>query len=98
MEESQEAINQLSAPLPRGNSVSFPIFAKIDGNGPHAHPLCQFLKRGKPGIFGFFGMGSIKWNFTKFLIDRKGRVVRCFGSATEPTTLAAAIEKLLNGQ
>ena len=75
--------------------VSFPLFAKIDVNGPDAHPLYRFLKEGKPGIFG---TENIKWNFTKFLIDRKGNVVGRFGPATEPKTLAVTIEELLDGQ
>lgn len=78
--------------------VTFPIFAKIDVNGPHAHPLYGFLKRSKPGIFGFLGAGAIRWNFTKFLIDRKGNVVRRFAPSTKPNALRPAIEKLLNSQ
>ena len=75
--------------------VSFPLFAKIDVNGPHAHPLYRFLKESKPGIFG---TEKIKWNFTKFLIDRNGSVARRFGPATKPKTLAVTIEGLLDGQ
>ena len=75
--------------------MSFPLFAKIDVNGTDAHPLYRFLKEGKPGIFG---TENIKWNFTKFLIDRKGNVVGRFGPATEPKTLAVTIEELLDGQ
>jgi glutathione peroxidase len=75
--------------------VSFPIFAKIEVNGPNAHPLYKFLKRAKGGILGAIGLGAIKWNFTKFLVDREGRVVSRFGSATAPETLTPAIEKLL---
>jgi glutathione peroxidase len=73
--------------------ASFPIFAKIDVNGPHAHPLFRFLKREKPGILGILGASGIKWNFTKFLIDRKGKVVRRYSPATKPHSLAAAIEE-----
>jgi glutathione peroxidase len=80
----------------RNYGVSFPIFAKIDVNGPHAHPLYQFLKRSKPGILGIFGAGGIKWNFTKFLVDRKGRVVGRYGPSTRPDKLAAKIERLLD--
>ncbi|WP_263355536.1 glutathione peroxidase [Acidicapsa ligni] len=75
--------------------VSFPIFAKIDVNGPNAHPLYKFLKQEKPGILGVVGLSAIKWNFTKFLIDREGKVVGRYGSSTAPADLAAAIEKLL---
>ncbi|MGD0731778.1 MAG: glutathione peroxidase [Terracidiphilus sp.] len=72
--------------------VTFPIFAKIDVNGPQAHPLYQFLKREKPGIFG---IQKIRWNFTKFLIDRKGNVARRYGSMTKPESLVKAIKILL---
>jgi glutathione peroxidase len=72
--------------------VTFPIFAKIDVNGPHAHPLYQFLKKEKPG---FLGIGRIPWNFTKFLVDRQGVVVRRFSPATKPAALAGTIEELL---
>ena len=64
--------------------VTFPLFAKIDVNGPNAHPLYRFLKKEKPGIFGIFGSGAIRWNFTKFLVDRKGNVVARYGPAKEP--------------
>jgi glutathione peroxidase len=75
--------------------VSFPVFAKINVNGPQAHPLYQFLRRAKPGIFG---IGRIKWNFTKFLVDRQGYVVGRFAPSTSPGDLAAAIEGLLDSR
>jgi glutathione peroxidase len=78
--------------------VSFPLFAKIDVNGPNAHPLYDFLKRRKPGILGIFGAAGIKWNFTKFLVDRKGNVVGRYGSNTTPASLAGRIEGLLNAK
>jgi glutathione peroxidase len=77
----------------RNFGVSFPLFEKIEVNGPSAHPLYQFLKKAKPGILG---SQRIKWNFTKFLIDRQGRVVRRFAPSTEPKALAAAIEESLD--
>jgi glutathione peroxidase len=77
--------------------ISFPIFGKIDVNGPDAHPLYRFLRRSKPGIFGPIGGGSIKWNFTKFLVDRNGTVVARYGPATKPKRLTKPIEKLLSG-
>jgi glutathione peroxidase len=77
-------------------SVSFPLFTKLDVNGPNANPLFQFLKRSRPGILGIFGPRSIKWNFTKFLVDRKGRVVERYGSATKPEKLTKTIERLLD--
>ena len=72
--------------------VTFPIFAKVDVNGAHAHPLFQFLKSEKTGLFG---TENIKWNFTKFLIDRQGKVTHRYAPATSPSDLAADIEKLL---
>lgn len=75
--------------------VSFRMFSKIDVNGPGAHPLYRFLKKQKPGLFGFLGKGAIRWNFTKFLIDRQGRVVARFAPARDPRKLAPIIEPLL---
>ncbi|HVU22232.1 MAG TPA: glutathione peroxidase [Rhizomicrobium sp.] len=72
--------------------VSFPMFAKIDVNGAQAHPLYKFLTHEKRG---FLGTASIKWNFTKFLIDRAGNVVARYGSTTRPEQITPAIEKLL---
>jgi glutathione peroxidase len=76
--------------------VSFPIFAKIEVNGPNAHPLYKFLKKEQPGILGAIGLNSIKWNFTKFLVDRAGNVVNRFASATAPAELTPTIDKLLS--
>jgi glutathione peroxidase len=75
--------------------VSFPLFAKIDVNGPQAHPLFRFLRARKPGIFGFIGSGAIRWNFTKFLIDRQGRVAARYAPARKPALLKDPIERLL---
>jgi glutathione peroxidase len=78
--------------------VSFPIFAKIEVNGPNAHPLFQYLKKQQPGVFGVLGvsaLGSIKWNFTKFLVDRKGQAVERYAPSTVPEELEPEIEKLL---
>ena len=78
----------------KGNyGVSFPIFAKIDVNGPDAHPLYRYLKSEKRGIFG---TEAIKWNFTKFLVDRQGKVVKRYGPSTKPKALATQIETLLS--
>jgi glutathione peroxidase len=77
----------------RTYGVTFPMFAKIDVNGPSAHPLYQFLKAAKPGLFG---SGRIKWNFTKFLVDRSGKVADRFAPATKPQKIAAKIDELLN--
>jgi glutathione peroxidase len=75
--------------------VTFPLFAKIEVNGPNAHPLFSFLKKEKRGILGVVGSGAIRWNFTKFLIGRKGNVVARYGPAKDPKVLAPAIERLL---
>lgn len=71
--------------------VRFPMFAKVDVNGDHAHPLFAWLKEQKSGLLG----GAIKWNFTKFLVDRQGRVVNRYAPQTEPESAADDIEKLL---
>ncbi len=72
--------------------VTFPMFAKIDVNGPKAHPLYEYLKREKKGLLGSEG---IKWNFTKFLVGRDGEVVERFAPTTKPEDISGAIEKLL---
>jgi glutathione peroxidase len=72
--------------------VTFPVFGKIDVNGPGEHPLYHWLKTSAPGVFGTEG---IKWNFTKFLIGRDGHVVQRFAPTDEPDTLGPAIELLL---
>ena len=72
--------------------VTFPMFAKVDVNGENTHPIFAFLKKGAPGVLGTEG---IKWNFTKFLVDREGRVVARHASATKPEDMAADIERLL---
>jgi len=75
--------------------VSFPIFAKIDVNGPNAHPLYKFLKSEKSGLLGVIGLDAIKWNFTKFLVDQTGKVVGRYAPSTAPAELAPEIDKLL---
>jgi len=72
--------------------VSFPMFSKIDVNGPHTSPLFRWLENEARGLLGG---KSIKWNFTKFLVDRQGRVMRRFAPTTKPEALRGAIEKLL---
>ena len=71
--------------------VSFLMFDKVDVNGTHAHPLYNFLKSEKSGLLG----QAIKWNFTKFLIDRTGQVVGRFAPTTTPDSLKEKIEALL---
>lgn len=72
--------------------VTFPMFAKIDVNGENTHPLYRFLKEQKPGLLG---SQVIKWNFTKFLVDRTGRVVARHAPTTAPEALGREIEDLL---
>ena len=71
--------------------VSFPMFAKIDVNGPGAHPLYKYLKHEKPGVLF---SERIKWNFTKFLVDRAGKVVSRFAPMTKPEAIEAPIAAL----
>ena len=71
--------------------VSFLMFDKVDVNGTHAHPLYNFLKSEKSGLLG----SAIKWNFTKFLVDRTGQVVGRFAPTTTPDSLKEKIEALL---
>ncbi len=72
--------------------VTFPMFAKIDVNGADAHPLYKHLTNAAPGILG---SESIKWNFTKFLVDRKGNVVKRYAPNTAPADLEKDVEKAL---
>ena len=72
--------------------VSFPLFAKIDVNGDDTIPLYKWLKTAAPGIVGTTG---IKWNFTKFLIGRDGKVVQRYAPLDKPASIAKDIEKLL---
>ncbi|MFO1478951.1 MAG: glutathione peroxidase [Turneriella sp.] len=72
--------------------VKFPMFGKIDVNGSNAHPLYKFLTSEKPGILG---LEAIKWNFTKFLIDKDGNPVKRYAPNTKPEDIAGDIEKLL---
>lgn len=72
--------------------VTFPLMAKIDVNGPDASPLYDWMKKEKKGLMG---STSIKWNFTKFLIDREGNVMKRYGPQDTPKSIARDIEKLL---
>jgi glutathione peroxidase len=71
--------------------VTFPLFSKIDVNGSRAHPLYVWLKSQKSGLLG----GGIKWNFTKFLVDRSGAVRARFAPTTTPQGLARDVEAVL---
>lgn len=72
--------------------VGFPMFDKVEVNGPRAHPLWAALKAEKPGLLG---IQAVKWNFTKFLVDREGTVVDRFAPTTKPAELEKRIEALL---
>jgi glutathione peroxidase len=72
--------------------VTFPIFSKIDVNGKNTAPLFVYLKAQCPGILG---IGAIKWNFTKFLVDKKGAVVKRYAPMTPPNKIAQDIEKYI---
>jgi len=73
--------------------VSFPMFSKVDVNGPDADPLYQFLRQEAKGLMG---STQVKWNFTKFLVDKKGNVVKRFATATKPEAMVGDIKALLN--
>jgi glutathione peroxidase len=83
---------EIGAFCEKNYGVTFPLFEKIDVNGDHAAPLYQYLKSAAPGLLGSEG---IKWNFTKFLVNKDGSVVDRFAPQTKPEALAADIEKLL---
>jgi glutathione peroxidase len=72
--------------------VTFPLFSKIEVNGDSTHPLFQYLKDTLPGVLG---TRAVKWNFTKFLVDRKGQPVKRFAPKDKPEDLAQEIEALL---
>ncbi len=71
--------------------VTFPVFSKIEVNGANEHPLYAYMKKEAGGVLG----KNIKWNFTKFLIDAEGRVVKRFGPTTKPEAIRPSVEKLL---
>ena len=75
----------------RNYGVTFPMFGKIDVNGENADPLFQYLKEQKKGVLS----SNIKWNFTKFLVDRSGKVIERYAPTTEPSKIESDIEKLL---
>lgn len=73
-------------------AISFPLFAKIEVNGEHAHPLYAYLKHEAAGLLG---TEAIKWNFTKFLVNREGKVIERYAPTTKPEDIGGAIEALL---
>jgi glutathione peroxidase len=86
---NDEAISQFCS---LNYGVSFPMFAKIEVNGDGTHPLFRFLKREAKGLMG---SEKVKWNFTKFLVNREGQVVRRYAPTAKPADIRADIEKLL---
>jgi glutathione peroxidase len=82
---------EIGAFCERNYGVSFPMFAKVDVNGDDAHPMFGWLKHKQSGLIG----KDIRWNFTKFLIGRDGRVLKRFGPAKDPEALRPRIEKAL---
>jgi glutathione peroxidase len=83
---------EISAFCSTTHQVTFPLFAKVEVNGEHAHPLYRHLKSAAPGLLG---TEAIKWNFTKFLVDRQGNVVTRFAPKDAPADLDADIAALL---
>jgi glutathione peroxidase len=82
---------EVAAFCERNFGVTFPLFKKVEVNGAGTHPVFAHLKQAAPGLLG----QAIRWNFTKFLVDREGRVLKRYASATPPARIEAAIVKLL---
>jgi len=91
---SQEPLSNetMEATCKINHGVTFPLFEKIDVNGPNTHPVFKYLKNKLGGLFG----SKIKWNFTKFLLDANGKPVRRFAPITKPAAIEESIKKLLN--
>jgi len=83
--------DEIGAFCQKNYGVTFPMFEKVDVNGSEAHPLFDWLRDEKSGLLG----GAIKWNFTKFLIGRDGKVLKRYGSTTKPEKIASDIEAAL---
>ena len=73
-------------------NISFPLFEKVEVNGKNAHPLYSYLKSGAPGVLG---SERIKWNFTKFLVNKQGKVIKRYAPATQPNSLYKDIDTVL---
>ena len=91
-EQEPGEAQEIGAFCERNYGVSFPMFEKIEVNGEGAHPLYKWLSSSAPGLLG---SEAIKWNFTKFLVDRAGNVVARYAPKDPPESLAAAVEALL---
>ncbi len=83
---------EIAAFCEKNYGVSFPMFGKVDVNGDAAHPLFRYLKESAPGVLG---TEAIKWNFTKFLVDREGKVHKRYAPQTKPEDIAGDVEALL---
>jgi glutathione peroxidase len=83
---------EIGAFCEKNYGVTFPLFSKVDVNGEHAHPLFRHLKESAPGVLG---TEAIKWNFTKFLINKDGSVYKRYAPQTKPEDIIGDIEKLL---
>lgn len=83
---------EIAAFCKKNYDVTFPMFAKVDVNGDQAHPLFDYLKKSLPGLLG---TEPIKWNFTKFLIDKEGKPIERFSPATKPESIEKTVETLL---
>jgi glutathione peroxidase len=91
-EQEPGSADEIGSFCQKNYGVSFPMFEKIEVNGDGAHPLYRWLKQTAPGLLG---TERIKWNFTKFLLDRRGAVVDRYAPTTKPAELARDIEALL---
>ncbi|MCL6484404.1 MAG: glutathione peroxidase [Janthinobacterium lividum] len=91
-QQERSSNEEIKAFCEKNFGVTFPLFAKIDVNGPHTHPLFAQLKQAAPGVLG---TQSIKWNFTKFLVRKDGSVFRRYATTSKPASLAADIRQLL---
>ncbi|MDC4204913.1 MAG: glutathione peroxidase [Candidatus Manganitrophus sp.] len=83
---------EIAAFCKKNYGVTFPMFAKVDVNGDQAHPLFDYLKKSLPGLLG---TEPIKWNFTKFLINKEGKPIERFAPATKPESIEKKVETLL---
>lgn len=86
---------EIGAFCAKNYGVTFPMFARVDVNGANTHPLFAWLKRERPGLLG---SQAIKWNFTKFLVDRDGKATARHATTTPPAALAAEIQTLLGAR
>ena len=90
--QNPDSDEETAAFCERNYGVTFPLFSEVEVNGDNAHPLYRWLKSEKSGLLG---STKIKWNFTKFLIDTEGHVVKRYGSTTAPEDIKGDIEALL---